>query len=107
LDFHYGITNIVPRSTATAAELSRSEFEAGATLLLTLLQQTRPRIAAYLGKDVYHYFAHKKQISWGAQPSQLVEQVADFVLPNPSGLNRMPYLDLLHWYQELKFLTIQ
>ena len=30
LELHYGITNIVPRSTATAAEITRSEFEAGA-----------------------------------------------------------------------------
>jgi double-stranded uracil-DNA glycosylase len=102
LEYNYGITNIVPRSTAIAAELTRQEFEAGAVLLLTLLQQYRPHIAAYLGKDVYPYLAHKKQTAWGSQKPGMVDQVSDFVLPNPSGLNRMPYSEQLYWYRELK-----
>jgi TDG/mug DNA glycosylase family protein len=102
LDYNYGITNIVPRSTANAAELTRQDFEAGAVLLLTLLQQYHPYIAAYLGKDSYHYFAKRKQFTWGVQPSAVIDSIVDIVLPNPSGLNRMPYQEQLHWYKELK-----
>jgi double-stranded uracil-DNA glycosylase len=102
LQYHYGITNIVPRSTATAAELTRTEFEAGSKLLLSLLQQYHPHIAAYLGKDSYRYMIKRREFSWGVQQPSVVDLVLDFVLPNPSGLNRMPYEQQLYWYYELK-----
>jgi TDG/mug DNA glycosylase family protein len=103
-DYYYGITNIVARSTANAAELTRAEFEKGAEILLSLLQQHKPKIAAYLGKDSYRYLAKRRDFSWGLQQMNITDSTIDFVLPNPSGLNRMPYLEQLSWYQELKKL---
>lgn len=102
LELGYGITNIVPRPTASAAELSRTEFETGAVLLRALLHQYQPHIAAYLGKDIYRFVARQKQICWGRQLSSIIEGVIDYVIPNPSGLNRMPFQEQLNWYLELK-----
>jgi TDG/mug DNA glycosylase family protein len=102
LDYHYGITNVVHRPTAGAAELTPSEFKAGAELLLLLMQQHLPRIAAYLGKDSYRYIAGRRDFGWGLQQPAISESIIDFVLPNPSGLNRMPFQEQLFWYKKLK-----
>ncbi|HEX7715160.1 MAG TPA: mismatch-specific DNA-glycosylase [Bacillota bacterium] len=105
LELGYGITNIVSRSTATAAELTRVDFEAGGRVLLDLLSEYRPRIAAYLGKDIYRYLSETSHLDWGLQPQRVVMNVVDFILPNPSGLNRIPLPEQLHYYVELKKLS--
>ncbi|MGE5604306.1 MAG: mismatch-specific DNA-glycosylase, partial [Bacteroidota bacterium] len=102
LDLGYGITNIVPRTTATAAELAPAELKEGALILLGKIREYRPRIAAYLGKVVYQYLSGRRDFDWGQQDLSLVSGVVDFVLPNPSGLNRMPIPEQLEIYRELK-----
>lgn len=102
LNYGYGITNIVPRTTATAAELTREEFLAGSKRLMELLQEYQPRVAAYLGKDTYRYMIQGNTFNWGLQQQNAVSSIVDFVLPNPSGLNRMPYQVQLQWYCQLK-----
>ncbi len=102
LDLGYGITNIVPRTTATAAELTPAELKEGALVLLERTREYKPRIAAYLGKVIYQYLSGQKDFGWGRRESSLVSGVIDFVLPNPSGLNRMPIPEQLEMYRELK-----
>jgi TDG/mug DNA glycosylase family protein len=102
LTYEYGITNIVPRTSASAAQLSREEFIAGSKVLMELLHLYKPQIAAYLGKDTYRYMIQGNTFDWGRQQQNIMEHIIDFVLPNPSGLNRMPYQVQLHWYCELK-----
>lgn len=101
LSLGYGITNIVPRTTATAAELTKEEFRAGAEVLKELITELQPKIVAYLGKDVYRHISMQTNFTWGEQPLQLLSGVIDFVLPNPSGLNRMTYEQQLKYYQIL------
>ena len=102
LNLGYGITNIAPRTTATAAELTPAELKEGALVLLDKIRQSKPRIAAYLGKVVYRYLSGRKNFDWGRQEPTLVAEVIDFVLPNPSGLNRIPLPEQLKMYQELE-----
>ena len=102
LNLGYGITNIAPRTTATAAELTPAELKEGALVLLDKIRQSKPRIAAYLGKVVYRYLSGRKNFDWGRQEPTLVAGVIDFVLPNPSGLNRIPLPEQLKMYQELE-----
>jgi TDG/mug DNA glycosylase family protein len=102
LDLGFGITNIVPRVTATAAELTPAELRAGAARLVALLQEYRPTIAAYLGKVVYQYVARRPRFAWGRQIEPVVPEVIDFVMPNPSGLNRMLISEQLALYRELR-----
>jgi TDG/mug DNA glycosylase family protein len=101
LSLGYGITNIVPRPTAAAAELQPEEFKAGARVLIDLLKTCQPRVAAYLGKEVYRYLNGKTKFEWGRQPVSVTPPVIDFVIPNPSGLNRMPFEDQIRFYREL------
>lgn len=102
LDLGYGITNIASRTTVTAAELTPMELKEGALVLLGKINQYKPRIAAYLGKVVYRYLSGRREFDWGQQDLSLVSGVVDFVLPNPSGLNRMPIPEQLELYRELK-----
>jgi TDG/mug DNA glycosylase family protein len=106
LDLDYGITNIVSRVTATAAELAPAELRAGAEHLLAVLQEYQPTVAAYLGKVVYRYVARRSHFAWGCQAESLVPEVIDFVMPNPSGLNRMPLPEQLELYRELRLLSL-
>jgi TDG/mug DNA glycosylase family protein len=101
LQFNLGLTNIVKRPTATAAELTAVELRAGAARLREQLAEYRPRAAAYIGKVVYEYSSGKTKFDWGLQPESIIGGVADFLLPNPSGLNRMPYLEQLRLFLEL------
>lgn len=102
LDQGYGITNIAPRTTATAAELTPAELKEGALVLTKIIKENQPRIAAYLGKVVYQYLSNRKDFGWGIQETSLEAGIIDFVLPNPSGLNRMPIPEQLEMYRELK-----
>jgi TDG/mug DNA glycosylase family protein len=82
----YGITNIVNRSTATAAELDQQELKAGGVRLKAKIRRTRPRVVAILGIEAFRIAFGKPKAGFGPQeeligPSQL------WVLPNPSGLN--------------------
>jgi TDG/mug DNA glycosylase family protein len=106
LDFDYGITNIVARPSAAAAELTPEEFRQGAIILLQLIKDIYPRIVAYLGKDIYRYLSGKAKSDWGKQDPPMVDGVIDFILPNPSGLNRMPIPEQLEFYLELKRLKV-
>ncbi len=102
LDYGYGITNMVSRSTATAAEITKREFEEGSRRLRLFLHKYHPRIVAFLGKDIYRYFSNNKKCNWGVQPVATIEGIIDFLVPNPSGLNRMPIPEQLEQYKELK-----
>lgn len=102
LELGFGITNIVSRTTATAAELSSAELKEGARVLRNTILQYRPQITAFLGKVIYQYFSGNKKINWGRQERSVVKGVQDFVLPNPSGLNRIPFPEQLQFFRELK-----
>jgi len=81
-----GITNVVMRTTATAAELSTEELLAGGRALASKLKRYRPAYLAVLGVGAYRTAFLKPRAELGLQP----EAIADsriWVLPNPSGLN--------------------
>jgi len=81
-----GITNLVNRATARAAELSRAELRAGAERLAALVTRTRPRLVAVVGVTAYRAAFDRPRATIGAQPEALAG-AALWVLPNPSGLN--------------------
>ncbi len=81
-----GITNIVPRTTATAAELTPDELRAGARRLEALAGRHRPAVVAVLGVTAYRTAFDRPKAQVGRQPERLGESEL-WVLPNPSGLN--------------------
>lgn len=86
LPLGYGITNLVARATATAAELTRDELERGGRLLEQKLRSLRPDTLAVLGVTAYRDAFGHKDARIGPQPEPLAG-VPVYVLPNPSGLN--------------------
>jgi len=105
LDLGHGITNIVARPSRTAAELSKAEYQEGRDILKQKLIHYRPRIACYAGIGVYKEFARLPVVQCGQQPHSIIPGIIDFVVPSPSGLNRMPFDKQLMYYQLLHGLV--
>lgn len=82
----YGITNVVARSTAAAAELSPDELTAGARRLAAKLRRHRPRMLAVLGVGAYRTAFDRPRAVLGLQAEPIGGSPV-WVLPNPSGLN--------------------
>jgi TDG/mug DNA glycosylase family protein len=93
-----GITNIAPRATAEAAELTAAELRAGAARLRALVAERRPRVVAIAGVTAYRTaFAQPKAVI-GLQPHPHPLEPAPvrlWVLPNPSGRNAHTSVPLL------------
>lgn len=102
LAFGYGITNIVERPSKSAAEITKDEYLSGRITLKDKLLVYQPKIACYAGIGVYREFAGASEVHCGLQRISVVEKIVDFVLPSPSGLNRIPIAEQLGWYHELR-----
>ena len=82
----YGITNVVARATATAAELSIEEYIEGGRRLEAKVRRMRPRFIAVLGVGAYRTAFDRPKAKLGLQ-LEAIGETAIWVLPNPSGLN--------------------
>ncbi|WP_144148608.1 G/U mismatch-specific DNA glycosylase [Paraburkholderia sp. BCC1884] len=102
LEYGYGLTTVVPRATARAAELSRSELELAGAGFRQKIEQYAPRHIAFLGKMALAAITATRHIEWGLQMESFGGARA-WVLPNPSGLNRGFDLDaLVSAYREVR-----
>lgn len=99
-----GFTNIVPRPTRTAAEITKEEYEYGAQTLKAKIERYKPKVVCYVGKGVYEQLT-KRKIKWGVQQESVVPGVIDFVAPSSSGLVRMPIDDIVKIYSQLPKLV--
>jgi TDG/mug DNA glycosylase family protein len=81
-----GITNLVARPTAAAAELSSAELREGRRVLGEKVRRFRPTAAAVLGVTAYRAGFERPKASFGLQDEPF-ESARLWVLPNPSGLN--------------------
>jgi TDG/mug DNA glycosylase family protein len=86
LDWGLGITNVVPRATAAAAELGPEDYESGGRLLTEKLMRYRPAFLAVLGIGAYRTAFGQPGAAIGPQP-EAIGETRLWVLPNPSGLN--------------------
>ena len=80
-----GVTNLVARATATAAELDKDELRRGARTLATKVRRRRPAFVAFLGIEAYRHAFERPLARLGEQEPLGGARV--WVLPNPSGLN--------------------
>jgi double-stranded uracil-DNA glycosylase len=97
-----GITNIAPRATAQAAELTPAELRDGAERLLALIDQRRPRFVGIAGVTAYRTAFGRPKAALGPQPEPL-GAARLWVLPNPSGLNAHYQLpDLVEQFARLR-----
>jgi TDG/mug DNA glycosylase family protein len=81
-----GITNIAPRATAQAAELTPAELRVGGQRLKSLVTARRPAYVAILGVTAYRTAFARPKALIGPQSDPLATARL-WILPNPSGLN--------------------
>ena len=87
-----GNSNICPRATARADELSREELREGAGRLNRLVADHRPRVVAVLGITAFRTAFAAPEAVVGQQESPWPDTQL-WVAPNPSGLNAHSSLD--------------
>ncbi|ANY08286.1 G/U mismatch-specific DNA glycosylase [Pseudonocardia sp. HH130630-07] len=87
-----GITNMAPRATARADELTDDEIVRGGERLRALVARLRPYWLAVVGIGAYRTAFARRDAVVGEQPERL-GTTGVWVLPNPSGLNA-------HWSRE-------
>ena len=100
----FALTNIVPRATRAASELTPAEFRKGRAALARLIARLRPEVVAFVGVTVYRAFFGPR-VSLGAGPKpETIGSARVFVVPNPSGLNASypGFDDKLVWFKRLK-----
>ncbi|MEZ0111697.1 TDG/mug DNA glycosylase family protein [Catenulispora sp. EB89] len=88
LGWGLGITNVVARATAGAAELRPEEYRAGGEVLRAKVEQFRPRWLAVVGIGAYRIAFDAPKAVVGRQ-DRVVGETGLWVLPNPSGLNAL------------------
>ena len=102
LERGYGITNLVARATATAAELAREEFVAGARRLERKVKRYRPTWVAVVGIGAYRVAFGRPRAVIGPQAERL-GPARLWLLPQPSGLNANHQLpELTAAFEELR-----
>ncbi|GAA2352054.1 G/U mismatch-specific DNA glycosylase [Saccharopolyspora halophila] len=90
--FGLGITNLVDRASAKAAELSTEELRAGARALEDKVTRLRPQWVAIVGVTAYRTAFAQRRATFGRQ-DRTIAGAGVWVLPNPSGLNA-------HWSEQ-------
>lgn len=102
LEHGYGITNLVARTSATAAELTTEELAAGRRVLERKVRRYSPQWVAILGIGAYRAAFARPGATLGRQ-AECLGPAGLWVLPNPSGLNAHHQLaDLVRLFRELR-----
>lgn len=98
----YGITNLVARATATAAELTPEELAEGGRILERKVRRYKPRVLAIVGVGAYRTAFARPRAALGLQ-TETIGETAIWVLPNPSGLNaNYQAAELAELFRELR-----
>ncbi|MCQ4040570.1 G/U mismatch-specific DNA glycosylase [Streptantibioticus rubrisoli] len=86
LDYGLGITNVAPRATAKADELSEEELREGGRALVAKVRRYQPRWLAVAGITAYRTAFGERTARIGPQ-ERVIGGTRIWALPNPSGLN--------------------
>jgi TDG/mug DNA glycosylase family protein len=98
------LTNLCPRPTRSAADLTPEEIERGRRALARKIARLEPRVVAFVGLSLYQsFFKLKTSGGAGAKP-ETIAGARVFVVPNPSGLNASfpGFAHKLVWYEKLR-----
>ena len=103
----YGLTNLVGRPSKSSSDLSAAEMREGAEELRRKVAFYRPSWLCLVGKEVYRQYAKLKtgtMVEYGKIPddSYIYEGIKEFVAPNPSGRNAIPYAEKLSVFSKLR-----
>ncbi|MDZ7790066.1 MAG: mismatch-specific DNA-glycosylase [Xanthomonadales bacterium] len=82
------ITNLVPRATARASELTREELREGGEVVARKVEAWAPHVVAFVGITAYRDAYRRRKARTGRQPEEdWIAGTETWVVPNPSGLN--------------------
>jgi TDG/mug DNA glycosylase family protein len=102
----YGIalTNLCPRMTRTASELTAAELARGKARLLAKIATWNPRVVCLVGLTLYRICVGPKGTPGPGEKPERLAGARLFVVPNPSGLNAsFPGFDhKLRWFRALR-----
>ncbi|MFJ6095275.1 G/U mismatch-specific DNA glycosylase [Williamsia muralis] len=94
LDRGIGITNVVPRASARADELTTEELVEGGRKLTETVTRVHPKVIAVAGITAYRTAFGDRKATAGRQDRTIGDTVV-WVVPNPSGLNAHHTVDTL------------
>ncbi|MGK9269723.1 G/U mismatch-specific DNA glycosylase [Williamsia muralis] len=94
LDRGIGITNVVPRASARADELTTEELIEGGRKLIETVTRVHPKVIAVAGITAYRTAFGDRKATAGRQDRTIGDTVV-WVVPNPSGLNAHHTVDTL------------
>ncbi|HEY4122295.1 MAG TPA: mismatch-specific DNA-glycosylase [Byssovorax sp.] len=104
VEFGLGVTNLCPRPSRAADELTKDERDAGAAALHRKVKRFAPRAVALVGVGLYKpVFPKGTAPGPGAKPER-IGGAPVFVVPNPSGLNASfpGFAHKLVWFEALR-----
>jgi TDG/mug DNA glycosylase family protein len=85
VDHGVGMTDLVKRASARAAELDAAEFQKGYQRVHTIVQWLQPKVVCFVGLSGWRSAVDRRAIA-GVQP-HTIGSSAIYVMPTPSGLN--------------------
>lgn len=103
-EFGMALTNLCPRPSREASELTAIEIEAGKRALLRKIRRLHPRFVALVGVSIYRQmFPSSRSKGAGLKP-EIIDGARIFVLPNPSGRNAAfpGFEDKVLWFRRLR-----
>ena len=111
VEFHYGITNLVPRPTPGIDTLRPAEYVDGLESLKQKVRRWKPPVVAFVGVTLFRSIfgvPAGKPITLGLQRRDRFEGARVFVLPNPSGRNaNFSYAEMLQAFVRLKAVVVR
>ena len=110
-EFHFGITNLVPRPTPGIDTLRPAEYVDGLEALKEKVRRWKPPFVAFVGVTLFRWVfgvPSGKPVSLGLQRRERFEGARVFVLPNPSGRNaNFSYAEMLRAFRRLKACVVR
>jgi double-stranded uracil-DNA glycosylase len=110
-EFHYGITNLVPRPTPGIDTLRPAEYVDGLETLKEKVRRWKPALVAFVGVTLFRSVfsvSSGKPVSLGLQRRERFEGARVFVLPNPSGRNaNFSYAEMLKAFGRLRTQVVR
>ncbi|MDO4917587.1 MAG: mismatch-specific DNA-glycosylase [Rothia sp. (in: high G+C Gram-positive bacteria)] len=98
-DLGIAITNLVPRATARADELTTEELRESPARIIDLAERLKPQAVAVIGITAYRVAFKNNKAKLGQQDTSSIDgwpqDVQLWVVPQPSGLNAHENIDTL------------
>ena len=102
-EFGIALTNLCPRPTRAASELTRDEIDRGRRTLARKCALWKPRVVAFVGLSLYQMFFRLPRSGGAGAKPETIAGARVFVVPNPSGLNASfpGFQSKLVWFEAL------